>query len=146
MASCQMSVTILVADDDEDDRLLIKEAFAGNCPCIKLEFAEDGVELLEQLQNNPKRPSLILLDLNMPRMGGIEALKHIKSDNELKDIPVLVFTTSDDQKVLSESYCAGANSFITKPNTFERLSDMVTVVSQYWCKVVSLPRSECPAK
>src|SRR5690606_11174000 len=111
-----------------------------------LEFATDGVELLEYLTSqgiyaeNPKPlPGIILLDLNMPRMDGLEALKKIKKDRRLRLIPVVVLTTSSAEEDLVRSYALGAASFLTKPVTFEGLVNMMNALGHYWSEFVDLP-------
>jgi CheY-like chemotaxis protein len=120
------SVTILVADDDPEDCLLIKEAVKEGLLLNGLRFVEDGEELMDYLRHeggykspsSSPRPGIILLDLNMPRKDGREALKEIKSDPDLKGIPVVVLTTSKAEEDILRSYNLGANSYITKPVTF----------------------------
>ena len=143
MEKCKIPKTIIVAD--EDDRLLINEAFNNSCQCFNLQIVGDGEELLEVLHNKGKNPDLILLDLNMPRMDGFEVLESIKGDPQLKKIPVIIFTTTDEQSALAKTYCNGANSFIRKPATFEQLSHIVKVIASYWCEIVLLPDGfNCP--
>ncbi len=141
-----MPVTIILADDDPDDQLLVKEAFGDNCSCVKLLFVNDGQELLNYLNDVVILPGLILLDVNMPKMGGIEALKCIKSNPRLLNIPIIIFTTSSNKELILESYCIGANSFINKPDSFHTLVDMVDTISKYWCNIVMLPDTLCPVK
>ncbi|MEN6483324.1 MAG: response regulator [Syntrophobacteraceae bacterium] len=141
------SVTILMADDDQDDCLLIRDAFAENRLPDVLRFVENGEALMDYLYQrgafaDPElspRPELILLDLNMPRMDGREALRIIKSDPELRDIPVVVLTTSRYEVDVACSYSTGANSFITKPDTFDGLLWLVRNLIEYWFKAVKLP-------
>jgi CheY-like chemotaxis protein len=144
MSSCKMPVTILMADDDLDDQLLVQDAFSEKCSCIQLNFVNNGNELLEYLKEVVILPGLILLDINMPTMGGLEALKRIKSDPRLVNIPIIIFTTSGNKDVILESYCKGANSFIIKPESFGALVDIIDTVSKYWCNIVALPDSLCP--
>lgn len=141
------SVHILVADDDPDDRLLIEEAFEENRVSNQLSFVEDGEELLDYLLRrgawtdpaSSPRPGLILLDLNMPRMDGREALKQIKADPALAKIPVVVLTTSKQEEDILRTYGLGVNSFITKPVTFEGLLRVTQVLTSYWIEIVQLP-------
>ncbi len=141
------SVVILVADDDPEDCLLIKEAFKEGLWVNGLRFVEDGEELMEYLRHQGKyqdpscspRPGIILLDLNMPRKDGREALAEIKTDPALKGIPVVVLTTSRDEEDISRSYHLGANSFIIKPVTFTGLVEAVKSLDKYWFEVVELP-------
>jgi len=141
------SITILMADDDLDDFMLIKEAFTENNLETDLRFVEDGEALMDYLQRRSgyaecgvsPRPCLILLDLNMPGKDGREALKEIKSDPDLRRIPIVVLTTSDDDKDVLLSYDLGANSFITKPVMFADLVEVVKSLSVYWFNMVVLP-------
>ncbi|WP_299614981.1 response regulator [Pelagibius sp.] len=147
-------ITILVADDDPDDRLLIEDAFLESKLGNKLYFVKDGIELLEYLRHegeyaNPEvspRPGIILLDLNMPRMDGREALVEIKKDPNLKQIPIVVLTTSKAEEDILRTYDTGVNSFITKPVTFEGLVDLVRVLTSYWIQIVELPPAEVMAE
>lgn len=138
---------ILMADDDADDRLLLKEALDEVQFGHTVEFTEDGQDLMNYLkrrdiytdrQNTPL-PELILLDLNMPRKDGREALREIKSDSKLRRIPVVIFTTSKAEEDVLRSYDLGANSFIVKPITFEKLVDVIRSINQYWFEAVRLP-------
>jgi CheY-like chemotaxis protein len=132
------SITILVADDDSDDRLMIQEALEENRLANALKFVEDGEQLMEYLKSSPL-PGLILLDLNMPRMDGRECLAAIKKDPRWKSIPVVVLTTSKAEEDIIRTYDLGVNSFITKPLTFESLVRMLKEVSHYWLEIVELP-------
>ena len=143
---CRMPITIILADDDPDDQLLVKEAFSDNCSCIKLLFVDNGQELLDYLNIVTILPGLILLDVNMPKLGGIEALERIKMTPKLVNIPIIIFSTSSGKDIVLQSYCKGANSFITKPHSFEMLKDIIDVVSKYWCNIVMLPDTLCPIK
>jgi CheY-like chemotaxis protein len=138
---------ILIADDDPDDRLLVKEAFEKSNWKKPLHFVEDGVELLDYLFRRGNYadlaeeplPDLILLDLNMPRKNGIEALETIKNDPELKTIPIIVFTTSKAEEDILRSYNLGVNSFITKPVSFDLLVELTRSLAKYWFEIVKLP-------
>jgi CheY-like chemotaxis protein len=141
-------VTILMADDDEDDRDFARDAMQENRLANELRFVEDGEELLDYLHRrgryvDPKaspRPGLILLDLNMPKLDGREALREIKSDPTLRQIPVVVLTTSKTDEDILRSYDLGANCFISKPVTFDGLVDVVKVLDRHWLQIVELPR------
>lgn len=141
------SVTIIIADDDPEDRMLAEDALKGSRLVNDVRFVEDGEELLEYLQRRGKyadpdvspRPGLILLDLNMPRMDGREALQHIKNDPELRRIPVVVLTTSKAEEDIYRSYDLGVNSFIIKPVTFESLVNIMRVLERYWFEIVEIP-------
>ncbi len=140
-------VVFLMADDDPDDRLLIKEAFQESLISNSIYFVEDGVELMNYLRKQDKYahpadaplPDLILLDLNMPRMDGREALALIKSDPHLRYIPVVVLTTSKAEEDIMRSYDIGAASYITKPVTFDGLVESIRGLGQYWVQIVRLP-------
>ncbi|WP_462146081.1 response regulator [Pseudoalteromonas gelatinilytica] len=142
-------ITILMADDDEDDRLLTQDALAESRVLNELFFVEDGVELLEYLERKGKfsekesspRPGLILLDLNMPRMDGREALQAIKANPSLKGIPVVILTTSKQEEDMVKGYDLGAASYITKPVTFEGLVELMKTLGKYWVEFVELPTS-----
>ena len=146
MASTKSSV-ILMADDDADDRLLAKDAL-NECKITNaLHFVENGEELLDYLRQegkyaslaNTPRPGLILLDLNMPRKDGREALQEIKADPMLRSIPVVVLTTSKADTDISRIYDLGANSFITKPVSFDALIKVMSDLVHYWFELVELP-------
>ena len=136
-----------MADDDPDDCLLIKEAFQESLISNSIYFVEDGVELMDYLRRqdkfeNPRdapTPDLILLDLNMPRKDGREALAEIKSDPRLRYIPVVVLTTSKAEEDIMRSYDIGAASYITKPVTFDGLVEAIRGLGQYWVQIVRLP-------
>jgi CheY-like chemotaxis protein len=140
-------ITILMAEDDPDDRLLAAKALKSRRLANELRFVEDGEELMDFLRHRGKfadhavspRPGLILLDLNMPRKDGREALAEIKADPHLRRIPVIVLTTSKAEEDILRSYDIGANSYITKPVTFEELAHAIQVMAQYWFEIVELP-------
>jgi len=140
------TITILMADDDEDDRLMAREALQEARLANDLHFVVDGVELIDYLYHrgkydeiNAPRPGLILLDLNMPKKDGREALKEIKSDPDLKQIPIVVLTTSKADEDIYRSYNLGVNSYITKPVSFEGLVEVMKALSMYWFQIVKLP-------
>jgi two-component system response regulator len=142
-------IVILMAEDDEDDQLLTKEALTESRIVNHLYFVNDGVELLDYLRrkgkyanrDNSSSPDLILLDLNLPRMDGREALKEIKSDPMLSRIPVVILTTSQDEEDIARSYSLGASGFITKPVTFSSLVKTMKVLGEYWIAVVKRPNN-----
>ena len=142
-------ISILVADDDADDRKMIRDAFHENRLADDLQFVEDGEVLMDYLHRRGKyqnpasspRPGLILLDLNMPRKDGREALKEIKGDPELKRIPVVVLTTSKAEEDIYRTYNIGVNSFITKPVAFDSLVAITQDLGRYWFEIVELPSS-----
>ncbi|NEP57949.1 MAG: response regulator [Symploca sp. SIO2G7] len=136
-----------MADDDPDDCMLAKEALAESRLANDLRFVKDGEELLDYLHHRGKyaqlgsspRPGLILLDLNMPKKDGREALKEIKADPNLRYIPIVVLTTSKAEEDIHRSYDLGANSFIVKPVTFSSLVEVMKTLRKYWFEIVELP-------
>ena len=140
-------IVILMADDDADDRMLTKDALEESRVLNEMRFVEDGEELMDYLHRRGKyadaesspKPGLILLDLNMPKKDGREALKEIKSDPNLRRIPVVIMTTSKAEEDIFRSYDFGASSFITKPVTFDRLVDLMKAIGEYWVEFVELP-------
>lgn len=146
-------VTILMADDDPDDRALTREAFEAAHLANDLRFVEDGEELLDYLQRRGKYataadapwPGIILLDLNMPRMDGREALRAIRADPRLRGIRVVVMTTSKAEEDILRSYDLSAASYITKPVTFDSLVEVVRSIGRYWLEIVELaPETDSP--
>jgi CheY-like chemotaxis protein len=143
----EKSAMILVADDDSDDRMLALDAFRENRLTNEVRFVEDGEELMDFLKRKGKYaslagsplPALVLLDLNMPKKDGREALREIKADPELRRIPVVVMTTSREEDDVYRAYDLGVNSFITKPASFESLVEIVKSLADYWFDVVELP-------
>jgi two-component system, response regulator len=143
-------ITILLADDDPDDRKLTQDAFAENRLANILHCVEDGEELMDYLHRRGKYdklrgetlPGLILLDLNMPRKDGREALKEIKANPEFRRIPIVVLTTSKAEEDILRSYDLGVNSYVTKPVTFKSLVELIKVLGRYWFEVVELPPDE----
>ena len=150
MAQTPKPITILLADDDADDRMLARDALAESRLANDLRFVEDGEELLDYLYRRGKfsdaekspRPGLILLDLNMPRKDGREALREIKADPALRHVPVVVLTTSKAEEDIYRTYNLGVNSFITKPVTFEGLVSVMRALGRYWFEIVELPPTE----
>jgi CheY-like chemotaxis protein len=148
--SQRASVVILMADDDADDRELMRDALAESQLLNELHFVEDGAALLDYLHHrgaysqpgSAPRPGVILLDLNMPRKDGREALREIKADPELRDIPIVILTTSKAEEDIVKSYDLGANSFISKPVTFQGLVEVMRGLGRYWFDIVELPPSD----
>jgi CheY-like chemotaxis protein len=148
MAHKKRSIIILIADDDAEDRMLVKEALEENRLKNSLQFVENGEELLDYLRNQGPYsdkhkfplPGLILLDLNMPKKDGREALKEIKEDPRLRMIPVVVLTTSKAEEDILKTYDLGVSSFITKPVTFAALVEMMKMLTDYWFELVVLPK------
>jgi CheY-like chemotaxis protein len=142
-----MAVTILMADDDVDDRDLTLDAMRRNQLNSELKWVEDGEELLDYLNNRGRfsdpqvapRPGIILLDLNMPRMDGREALREIKANPSLRRIPIIILSTSSADEDVMKSYELGANCFITKPGTFEKLVDIFRILGEHWLETARLP-------
>ncbi len=140
-------ITILYAEDDPEDQMLVRDALEESRLANKMDFVSDGEELMDYLKRRGKYtdlsghplPGLILLDLNMPKKDGREALIEIKSDKDLRRIPVIVLTTSAAEEDIIRSYDLGTNSFIIKPVTFESLVEMVRILGKYWFEIVELP-------
>jgi two-component system, response regulator len=140
-------VVILMAEDDPDDRLLSEEALKEAHLANELRFVNDGEQLLEYLCHRGDyadreaypRPGLILLDLNMPKKDGREALKEIKEDPELRSIPVVVLTTSKAEEDILRSYDLGVSGYVTKPVTLQELIDVMKGLGRYWFEIVELP-------
>jgi len=141
------SIIILMAEDDEDDRLMTKDALQEARLVNEIHFVEDGEELMDYLYHRGKYtdhatsplPGLILLDLNMPRKDGREALREIKGDENLRQIPIVVLTTSKAEEDILRSYDLGVNSFIIKPVTFQALVEVMKTLAKYWFEIVELP-------
>jgi two-component system response regulator len=140
-------ILILMAEDDPDDRLLAEEALEESRLANELHCVQDGVELLDYLyqrgdyEHQPApRPGIILLDLNMPRMDGREALEELKADPKLRSIPVVVLTTSKAEEDIIRAYKLGVSGFITKPVAFQGLVDVMRSLGKYWFQIVELPK------
>jgi CheY-like chemotaxis protein len=135
--------SILIAEDDPDDRFLIKKAFEENKAGETVHFVDNGIKALEYLkkiqEENHSYPNLIILDLNMPFQNGKEVLKEIKEDVVLKKIPVVIFSTSSNESVIDKCYELGANTYIIKPISFEQLLKVVERLKTYWLQTASLP-------
>ncbi|MFO0863720.1 MAG: response regulator [Gemmataceae bacterium] len=147
MSRPRKSVTILMADDDPDDRMMTREAFEEAQLGNDLRFVEDGAELMDYLKRRGKyadpgsspRPSILLLDLNMPRKNGWEALEEIQADPNLRTIRVVVLTTSKAEEDIYRSYNLNVASFISKPVSFEGLINVIRTLGRYWLEIVELP-------
>lgn len=142
------SVVILMADDDEEDRELTRDALQSSHLANEMRFAVDGQDLMDYLRHEGRyaadpssapRPGIILLDLNMPKKDGREALAEMKADEELRSIPVVVLTTSKDEEDVFRTYDLGVSSFITKPVTFAGLVEVMKTWQRYWFEIVELP-------
>lgn len=140
-------MNLLIAEDDEDDFLLTKDVLAECCPHIQLYWVKDGEELMDFLLHrgafaggkNAPRPAIILLDLNMPKKDGREALKEIKNTPGLRAIPVVALTTSNAETDVQTMYEFGANSFLRKPVGYGQFLETMKVFDQYWFDIVRLP-------
>lgn len=143
-------ITVLMAEDDAEDRMLVKEAWEESMLANDLRFVEDGEQLIDYLHRRGRyaspdespRPGLILLDLKMPRKDGLEALKEIKEDPDLRTIPVVVLTSSKAEQDIVNSYDLGASSYIIKPVTFEKLVETMKTLRHYWLEIVDLAPKE----
>lgn len=140
------AVSILIADDDPDDRDLASDALTESRPMNPVHFVKDGVELLDFLKrtgpyvkSDSPRPGVILVDLNMPRMDGREAIAEIKRDHALRQIPIVVLTTSKAEEDIFRTYDLGVSSYVVKPVSFRALVDVMTDLGRYWFEVVKLP-------
>lgn len=141
------SIDILIADDDIEDRMLITDALTESRLKNNIQCVENGEELVQYLKNTGKfsdkkkypQPGIILLDLNMPKKDGREALKEIKADEQLKNIPIIILTTSKAEEDILKTYNLGANSFITKPVTFIAMVEIMNALKTYWFEIVELP-------
>lgn len=141
------SISILIAEDDADDRLLIEDALHDARLANDLYFVEDGEQLMDFLycrgqyadRKAAEEPGIILLDLNMPRKSGREALEEIKADGKLRHIPIVVLTTSKAEEDILRTYDLGVSGFIVKPVSFDAFVDAMKVVGKYWLEVVELP-------
>ena len=142
-----MNGTLLLADDDPDDRLLIKDALDEGRLVVDLRQVEDGEELMDYLHRHGKyaepnrspHPDLILLDLKMPRKSGHQALEEIKGNSELRRIPIVILTTSKAEEDVVRSYDLGANSFMVKPPAFGALIEAMKTLERYWFELITLP-------
>jgi CheY-like chemotaxis protein len=147
MTSLTQPITILLADDDPDDRMLTQDALDEAHLANALHCVEDGEELMDYLHRrgaytslrDTPLPGLILLDLNMPKKDGREALKEIKADPVLRRIPIVVMTTSKAEEDIYRTYDLGVNSFIVKPVAFQGLVEIMQTLTQYWFQIVALP-------
>lgn len=143
-------IEILIADDDPDDRFMTQQALHEYRVKNGVTFVEDGEELLDYLYCRGKYaerppqtlPGLILLDLNMPRKDGREALAEIKSHPQFRCIPVVVLTTSKAEEDILRTYDLGVNSYVTKPVTFQALAELMKTLCVYWFEIVKLPHAQ----
>jgi CheY-like chemotaxis protein len=150
MAQAANPITILMADDDPEDREMTREAFHECRLTNDLRFVEDGAELMDYLcrrneysdPDRSPRPGLILLDLNMPKKDGREALREIQANPNLRTIRVVVLSTSNSKDDILRTYDLGASSYVTKPATFTALVDVIGTLGRYWLEIVELPNDE----
>ncbi len=150
MSTTTRPIRLLMAEDDPEDQMLVRKAFERSHLANELTMVSNGEELLDCLHQRGQfrhapRPDLILLDLNMPRMDGREALTQLKADPELRSIPVIVLTTSAAEEDIVRSYDLGVSSYIQKPVTFEKLVEVVRELGRYWFEIVKLPPNEGPS-
>lgn len=142
-------IEILLADDDAEDRMLIMDALKESRLKNNIQCVENGEELIDFLYNKNKfsdkskytLPGIILLDLNMPKKDGREALKEIKADKNLRSIPIVILTTSKAEEDILKTYNLGVNSYITKPVSFSAMVDVMKTLNKYWFEIVELPES-----
>ncbi|MDP3717515.1 MAG: response regulator [Acidobacteriota bacterium] len=142
-----LPIVVMLADDDPDDCLLARDALAAGRNQVQLRVTRDGEDLMDYLHRRgayqdpatAPRPQLILLDLSMPRKSGLEALAEIKATPALRQIPVIIMTTSSQDEEICRSYDLGASSFVTKPVRFETLVDVMNNIDRYWFQTVELP-------
>jgi CheY-like chemotaxis protein len=154
MTTKREGVTVLLADDDPDDRMLVEEAFSEIDSSYDLRFVDDGEELMDYLRHEGRfledtaapKPALILLDLNMPKKDGREAASEIKADPALRQIPIVVLTTSTSEEDVLHTYGVGVNSFVSKPVTFEGMLALAREVSNFWIETIDLPPSPSERK
>lgn len=134
---------VLIAEDDADDRFLLQNAFEEMGYTDKLEFVENGVELMDFLENNSNNsnsvPGFILLDLNMPKKDGREVLKELKQHDDYKTIPVVVFSTTKNETEVKRCYELGANTYVVKPVSYDSLLKFVENIRSYWFNVATIP-------
>jgi CheY-like chemotaxis protein len=147
MDKARKAVTILMADDDPEDQMLVRNAWQRSRLCNDLRFVNDGEQLMDYLHRrgayadpiDSPRPGVILLDLNMPKKDGYEALQEIKNDPDLRRIPVVVLTSSKTEEDIVHSYNLGVSGFIAKPVTFGGLVEAIEALGRYWIEIVELP-------
>lgn len=147
VATYDLPGVVLLAEDDPADQKLISRALSKSSPGFELKVVGDGAQLIDYLQRDgdysdarrAPRPSLVLLDLNMPNMDGRTALREIKSNHDFRRIPVVVLTTSDQESEIAQCYDLGANSFITKPNSYPELVAMAVQLDSYWFELAKTP-------
>ncbi|HYM09810.1 MAG TPA: response regulator [Bryobacterales bacterium] len=140
-------LVVLITEDDLGDQILIREALQSSRIPKSLQIVGDGEEALEYLHRSGRyapparapRPDLILLDLNMPRLGGKELLARLKADDNLRTIPVVAFTTSGREEDITQCYAMGVNSYVQKPTDFDQFQAVLQRLEQYWLEVSLFP-------
>ncbi|MVM36200.1 response regulator [Spirosoma sp. HMF4905] len=130
---------VLVVDDDPDDQLFIQMAFEQVSIHYRIQLASNGLEGLNYIENNSISPDLILLDLNMPFLNGFDMLAYLKQSPRYRHLPIVILTTSDDSDDIDKGYDLGVNSFITKPNDFQALTNIIQTIHFYWFEIVKTP-------
>lgn len=128
----QTTYSVFVADDDDDDRFLMKVAFDEYCPGARVQFAIDGIDLMTALGDSPARPCLIILDLNMPRLNGLESLQVLRAAPAYIHTPIIVFSTSDDEQDKANAHANGANEYIVKPVNMRDLASLINRLKDDW--------------
>ncbi len=149
---CKKKTTILIAEDNEEERNLIKQAADEGCICNELKFVNDGQDLFDYLHRRGDYrdssvspcPDLIVLNPALRNKSGIELLRELKSDPNLKTIPIIVFSTLEHKELVNESYGVGANTYIAKPRLFDGVVKTVSSFLKYWCEIAKLPKGTCP--
>jgi CheY-like chemotaxis protein len=141
ISSYKQVFTILMVDDDTDDQSFVKMAVQKYSDEIKINFANNGMLAIDFLNENPN-PNLIILDLNMPQKNGKEVLNYIKTNDTLKQIPVLIYTTTNSPEEINKVYRLGANSFLTKPRDFKDITSAISLICSYWYNTMSLPNND----
>jgi CheY-like chemotaxis protein len=128
----QTTYSVFVADDDDDDRFLMKVAFDEHCPEANVRFAIDGIDLITALQDSSARPCLIILDLNMPRLNGLESLQALRASPTYINTPIIVFSTSDNEQDKADAHTNGANEYIVKPVNMRDLASLINRLKVDW--------------
>jgi len=141
------AVPILVADDDAQDTMLVKMAVERGSLGLQLSSVKDGEEAINYLLGREKFsdrqthpfPKMLLLDLKMPRLSGFDVLSFVRQQPELRKLPVVIFSSSDDPKDIQRAYDSGANSYLCKPHSNDDLSALLKALEDYWCKFNHFP-------
>lgn len=134
-------VRLFVADDDEDDRTLLEEAFSEINPDLRLEFAIDGADLVEQLSGVSAGDKLVVVtDLMMPGIGGFDTIRNLRGNPRYRSVPIIVLSTSNAERDVDLSYDLGANSVFSKPSTFQELLDIAQIIHNYWLDIAQVPK------